>query len=143
MQKRWPQQKLQALFDDLTGHRMAVLGLTYKPGTDTLRRSSSVELCRWLLAQSVSLQVHDPRVQALPPALAGVQLCATPEMALLKAEAVVIATEWPEYLSMTADQFVTNMAAPLVLDPNRFLAKILADDVRVRYETVGKAASRA
>lgn len=138
--KHWPRQKLLELLGDVSGHQIAVLGLTYKPGTDTLRRSASVELCRWLLAQSASLQVHDPRIHTLPPALAGARLCAAPETTLAGCEAAVIATEWPDYLALSADQFVASMAVPLVLDPNRFLAKNVASDARIRYETVGKAA---
>jgi UDP-glucose 6-dehydrogenase len=44
----------------LAGRRVAVWGLTYKPGTDTLRRSLAVELCRWLLEQGAQVQAHDP-----------------------------------------------------------------------------------
>ena len=43
-------------------------------------------------------------------------------------KAAVIATEWPDYLRLSAEQFVAGMAVPLVIDPNRFLAKILADE---------------
>ncbi len=139
--KHWSGQKLQTLFDNLGGRKIAVLGLTYKPGTDTLRRSSSVELCRWLMAQGAHLQVHDPRVHSLPSDLAGASLCAAPEIALLGSEAVVIATEWPDYLTLSPEQFVASMANPLVIDPNRFLAKNLADDARIRYATVGMAAT--
>jgi UDPglucose 6-dehydrogenase len=44
--RNWHRRKLQALLGDLHGKCIAVWGLTYKPGTDTLRRSSSVELCK-------------------------------------------------------------------------------------------------
>ncbi len=45
----WAQRRLaQRAGRDCAGRRVAVWGLTYKPGTDTLRRSAAVELCRWL-----------------------------------------------------------------------------------------------
>jgi UDPglucose 6-dehydrogenase len=137
--RHWPEHKLQTLFGSLAGHTLAIWGLTYKPGTDTLRRSSSVELCQWAIAQGASLQVHDPTQRTLPAELFGSQLCATPQAALAGAEALVIATEWPDYLAVTADQIVGAMRAAVVIDPNRFLAKNLASDPRIRYETVGKA----
>ena len=48
----------------------AVLGLAYKPGTSTLRRSSSLELCRALHADGVTVRAHDPAVRELPAELA-------------------------------------------------------------------------
>ncbi|MEK7383945.1 MAG: nucleotide sugar dehydrogenase, partial [Elusimicrobiota bacterium] len=49
--KDWTRRKLARYFPSLSGVPVAVWGLTYKPGTDTLRRSLAVELCDWLLEQ--------------------------------------------------------------------------------------------
>jgi len=64
--RRWAQQALRTLFGDLSRTTVAVWGLTYKPGTDTLRRSLAVELCDWLLEQGATIRVHDPIVGELP-----------------------------------------------------------------------------
>ncbi len=72
LHRQWERRKLADRFPSLHGVRVAVLGLTYKPDTDTLRRSTSVELCKWLVDQGAVVVAHDPRVQALPPALADV-----------------------------------------------------------------------
>ncbi len=48
--KKWAIQKLREELGSLTGKRVAILGLTYKPNTDTLRRSLALELCRSLIA---------------------------------------------------------------------------------------------
>ena len=45
----WAQRRLERELGALAGAKVAIWGLTYKPGTDTLRRSSAVELCRWLV----------------------------------------------------------------------------------------------
>ena len=58
--KEWAIQKLREELGSLTGKRVAILGLTYKPNTDTLRRSLAVELCRRLDAEGVTL-VHSIR----------------------------------------------------------------------------------
>ena len=49
--KLWVVKKLKQVLEPMEHQTVAVWGLTYKPGTDTLRRSSAVELCRWLLEQ--------------------------------------------------------------------------------------------
>src|SRR5262249_17766884 len=65
----WAQHRLaQGL--SLPGRTVAVWGLTYKPGTDTLRRSGAVELCDWLHEQGATVRAHDPAVHRLPPNVA-------------------------------------------------------------------------
>src|SRR4029077_15527887 len=48
--QRWPLTRIRELVPNLEGVRVAVLGITYKPGTDTLRRSSAIDTCRELRA---------------------------------------------------------------------------------------------
>jgi UDPglucose 6-dehydrogenase len=136
----WVRRRLQALLGDLRGERVAILGLTYKPGTDTLRRSGSVELCEWLSQQGTVVHTHDPAVKRLPEQLAEkFALHSTPIAALSEASAMVVATEWPEYRSLTAETILSAMRKPLVIDPNGFLLTTLGNDQRIRYVTVGKA----
>jgi UDPglucose 6-dehydrogenase len=135
----WARRRLGELFGDLRGKAIGVLGLTYKPNTDTLRRSESVELCRWLVDQGALVRAHDPAIgqkaAELPAALV---LCATMDDAIRGADAVVIATEWPAFRELTADRIgVGGGRRPLVLDANRFLAGSLAGDTRVHYVAVG------
>jgi UDPglucose 6-dehydrogenase len=131
---------LQSLLGHLRDQKVAVWGLTYKPGTNTLRRSDSVELCKWLTSQGAVVQAHDPAIQVLPDELAGrFILSRTPIAALEGATALVLATGWPVYKTLDADIIVSAMRAPIVIDPNRFLEKTLGSDSRIRYATVGKA----
>ncbi len=112
----------------------------HEPGTDTLRRSSSVELCEWLAQQGALVHAHDPAIKKLPEQLAQIfTLHATPVTALSEASALAVATEWPEYQSLTAETILSAMRKPLVIDPNGFLLKTLGHDQRIRYATVGKA----
>jgi UDPglucose 6-dehydrogenase len=123
----------------LAGATVAVWGLTYKPGTDTLRRSLSVELCRWLASQGASVQAHDPTIQALPDDLAEIiDLSPSPLKAACGAHALVVATEWKLFRDVQADAVLEAMRGALVIDPNRFLKKTLGSAHRVQYIAVGK-----
>jgi UDPglucose 6-dehydrogenase len=135
----WAGRRLEQLFGDPSGLTVALWGLTYKPGTDTLRRSSAVELGEWLLARGARVQVHDPAVRSIPEnVLRGARLCAGPLEALEGASALVVATEWPDYRSVAAQSIVDSMKAPTVLDASAFLKGTLGEDRRVRYVTVGR-----
>jgi UDPglucose 6-dehydrogenase len=138
--KLWTGRALKSLLGPLRGRKVAVWGLAYKAGTDTLRRSAAVELCEWLFREGAEVQAHDPAVRDLSPALADkITLSLSPLASLGGAAALVVATEWPEFRQVSGDSVFQLMGTPLVIDPNRFLASTLGADPRVRYYTVGKA----
>jgi UDPglucose 6-dehydrogenase len=137
--KKWSQQALSFVLHNLSGLKIAIWGLTYKPGTDTLRRSTAVELCQWLNRIGARPQIHDPAVKALPEALRPqAAIYSDPVSALEGASALVVATEWPVFRSIGSDSVVAAMSQAAVIDPNRFLAESLGGDPRIRYYTVGK-----
>lgn len=135
----WAYRRLAQVIGTLNDKTITLLGLTYKPGTDTLRRSLAIELCHRLLADGTSVRAYDPVVHKLPPGLAeSVILCNTAEEALQGADAVIITTEWPDFKQIAAETFVKQMRHPCVLDANRFLVASLGDNPWIRYLTVGK-----
>ncbi|HLP76316.1 MAG TPA: nucleotide sugar dehydrogenase, partial [Candidatus Paceibacterota bacterium] len=65
LHRGWMFRRLQTRFGELRGKTIAVLGLTYKPGTDTLRRSAAVELCQQLISAGAVVRAFDPVVKSL------------------------------------------------------------------------------
>ena len=138
--KKWIQRRLFAVLGGLKGKRIAVWGLTYKPGTNTLRRSLSVEMCNWLQEQGAEIAVHDPSKCELPDNwLGAVVRSKTPLEALEGACALVIATQWPEYREINVSD-VENIAGQFaVFDSNRFLSDFNKSSV-ISYYSVGVGA---
>ena len=137
--KNWVKRRLLARFQNLAGKTVAVWGLTYKPGTDTLRRSLAIELCHWLQTQGTHLRIHDPVVTHCPPGLGNqAMMVSQPLDALLGADALVIATEWPLYKEIDFSGVTSSTPRLLVLDANRFLGQ-LAIMPSVEYAAVGSA----
>ena len=138
--KSWTYRRLGDLLASVEGKTIAVLGLTYKPGTDTLRRSSAVELCRKLHEAGARVVAFDPKVTTLPGDLQPViTLAASALAALADADALVVATEWPEFREIPPEQIVAAMSQPLVLDANRFLNNTAGSYDGISYYTVGKS----
>jgi UDPglucose 6-dehydrogenase len=138
--KGWVRERVRELTQGLAEPVVAVLGLTYRPGTDTLRRSASVELCAWFRERGMRVRAHDPAIRALPDELrASIALCATALEALDGADVAVIATEWPEFRALDAGDVVARMRTPRVVDQTWFLAEKLAADARIRYVAPGRA----
>ena len=137
--KNWPRRRLMELLGELRGKTIAVWGLTYKAGTDTLRRSSAIELCQWLLEQGAIVQAHDPAVKNLPAQYSEIRLCSSSLQAAQSAHALVIATEWPDYRAVSMSETLAVMGSPKILDANGFLANSVEALPGVTYVTVGKA----
>jgi len=138
--KRWVKRRLQSLFSNLAETRVAVWGLTYKPGTDTLRRSMSIELCDWLIEQGAGISVHDPAVKEMPDAWRGKVTRFDGPLASLKgAQALVISTEWPQYKDIAVNGIAEAAPGIAILDANRFLSQfaLFAKEGNVKYLAVG------
>jgi UDPglucose 6-dehydrogenase len=143
LHKEWPRFKLKSVCGSLSGKTVTVLGLTYKPGTDTLRRSVSVELCNWLATQDVNVKAFDPVIRRFPEQLSPrVILCDSVIDALRASHAVVISTEWPQFKELTSRDLTENMETPVVLDANRFLERSLNNAPPLTYVAVGMPKGR-
>jgi UDPglucose 6-dehydrogenase len=145
--KGWTERKLLELLAEgpggeghLAGRRIGLWGLTYKPGTDTLRRSSAVELCRSLHTRGALVRAHDPAIDALPAELAEVlELCPTPIAAAEQADVLVLCTAWPEYRDVRVEELRDALKGSIVIDPTGFLADAFPAGSGFRYARVGSS----
>ncbi len=141
--RRWAQDALHRLFPHLPGTTFAVWGLTYKAGTDTLRDSPAVDLCDWMVLQGATVRVHDPVVRSLPQHWqATVTRVARPLEAVAGAHALVMATAWPIYREIAAEQLLAATDRLVVLDAVRLRPDLAALDERLSYVAVGSAVER-
>jgi UDPglucose 6-dehydrogenase len=134
---------LSDLVGDVAGRTIAILGLTYKPGTSTLRRSSAVELARALHACGATLRAFDPEVSSLPSNIdVPIFLARSVGEAVRGAHAAVIATDWPQFRTEKWDQLVRTMASPVILDPSGSVADQLWSNDTVTYAAVGRGSRK-
>jgi UDPglucose 6-dehydrogenase len=113
------------------------LGLTYKPNTDTLRRSLAIELCRYLTAEGVDLTAFDPVVAVMPIDLDEIKITRSVSEAIKDADAMVVATEWPQLLDIDWQKSVRSMKRAIVVDANGFLRPKLSKLREVIHRSVG------
>lgn len=138
--KSWAVRRAQEILGDLRGAKITLLGLTYKPGTDTLRRSLAIETARALHEHGAEVHAHDPAVQTLPAELAAfIMLHSTAEAAIAPAAAVILSTQWQDYLSLEAALFADK---PL-LDANGYLRALSDQNPTLRYYAVGQSRTQS
>ncbi|WP_319434990.1 UDP-glucuronate decarboxylase [Mycobacterium sp. RTGN5] len=128
-------RKLQRELHVLKGRRIAMLGLTFKPGTDDLRDAPALDIARRLLAAGAVVSAFDPVVKTLPDELAAVRIAHDAYEAADRVDAVVVTTEWPEFRSIDPAGLRRVMRGDLVIDGRNCLPE--ADFVGSGLRLVG------
>jgi UDP-N-acetyl-D-mannosaminuronate dehydrogenase len=97
-----------------------VLGLAYKPGTQSMRGGAGIDLVE-TFESSLNVWVHDPAVP-LPPRAQESQAIAVEsvETAMLGCDVIAITTPWPEY-SSALQQYLSTAPEVVILDPFRII----------------------
>jgi UDPglucose 6-dehydrogenase len=129
-----------ALGGQLSGRRVAVLGLAFKPGTDDMREAPSLDVIANLLCQGAELTAHDPcairkAAPLLPP---HVRLTADPYDCLSEADAAAIVTEWPEYVRLDWVRARQVMRHAVLVDGRNCLDPAAIARLGFRYHPVGR-----
>lgn len=140
------QQKLKLLkkarkyYADFSGLTVAVLGLTFKPGTDDLREAPSLVNIPILLDDGAKVRAWDPvGTENFKKKLTDeITYCDTIAQALTGADLCFVFTEWPEVKALRPDDFLSAMKAPIVLDGRNCLDADLFHDSAVTYEGIGR-----
>jgi UDPglucose 6-dehydrogenase len=145
----------------VSGMRVALLGLTFKAGTDDVRESPAIRLGRGLLARGARVAAFDPvalergicLLQAAADAAdaagaagadnARAALEAAPSVAVATrgAHAVVVATEWPEFGTLDWAAIAPAMAGDLVVDGRRVVDRAAASAAGLRVVALGVEAA--
>jgi UDPglucose 6-dehydrogenase len=139
LHKGWVVRHLRSQLGALAGKKVGVLGLAYKAGTNAIRRSVAIEIIEELVAGGADVTVFDPKVATLPgPLDSAVTVAHSADAVFESGEAVVLATEWPEFRELDYVALVPRMKQALLIDQNAFAANRLAALSGLNYIVAGK-----
>ncbi|OGR98181.1 MAG: hypothetical protein A2902_06105 [Elusimicrobia bacterium RIFCSPLOWO2_01_FULL_64_13] len=123
------------------GRRIGVLGLTYKPGTSTLRRSLPAEIVRLLAERGALITVFDPKADLGEwTGGAAPERARSAEDVVRGSEIVLLLTEWPEFLALPWKKLAGS--GRTVFDAKGFLAPLGLGDLGYRYHRIGNGEKR-
>ncbi|MCC6236401.1 MAG: UDP-glucose/GDP-mannose dehydrogenase family protein [Dehalococcoidia bacterium] len=139
-QRRLVVSKVRSALGDLERRRVLVLGAAFKPGTDDTRFSPAIELAQLLQSEGAEVLVFDPvvtadRIQALAP---GVRAVASVEEGAQGAEAIILATEWPEFRELPFAALAAGMRRALLVDGRNYLDPARLAEAGFEYRCVGR-----
>jgi UDPglucose 6-dehydrogenase len=142
-QKRVMIAKIDAHFrGQLSGKRVAVWGLAFKPRTDDIREAPALVLIDWLLSQGATVRVHDPEAMDNVRAQYGDKLtyCTKPMMALDGADALAIMTEWGDYQRPEFKEVFKRMRSPVIFDGRNLYEPWTMERLGFTYHSIGRPA---
>ncbi|MGB1230491.1 MAG: UDP-glucose dehydrogenase family protein, partial [Holosporaceae bacterium] len=101
----------------LCGKTLGVLGATFKANTDDVRESPAIAIIELLTQKGATIQLFDPKISPhLEDTLQGVSVVDTIDAAALKADALIVLTEWAAFKSLDFKKLKANMRQPLMID---------------------------
>jgi UDPglucose 6-dehydrogenase len=132
-------QKINRSLWVLKDKKIAFLGLSHKAGTDDIRRSPAIELYRRLLAAGARISTYDPQaISNAHSAFPELVSCRDPYDTAMKADALLLLTEWDEFRVLDWQRIRETMARPLVLDGRNLLSSAHMKSLGFEYHSVGR-----
>lgn len=134
-------EKLQHELKILKGKVVGLLGLTFKPDTDDMRDAPALNIIEQLNRLGAKVKAYDPIVSAsgLSHGLSGVLIETDPQRLADACDALVIITEWQEFLKLDYGQMSKLMVNPVIIDGRNFLDQTTLEQAGFRYIGIGRS----
>ena len=131
--------RIEKILGKIEGSTIGILGITYKPGTSTLRRSLPLEIVNLLIEKKASVKVYDPRADYG-------ELDFEPKFTIASkisevshfANALILLTEWKEFKEYNWKNIIKKMARPIFFDTKNFLNEKHMSSIGFKYYSIGR-----
>ena len=129
-----------ALEGKIKGAKIAVLGLAFKPETDDMRDSPSIDIVCALSAAGATIRAYDPKAMDEAKSLlpGTVEFCDNAQSCLTGADAAVIVTEWNEFRALTPQIFLDEMKGHILIDLRNIYDPQAMRDAGLTYSSIGR-----
>ena len=125
---------------DITGKKIAILGLAFKPETDDMRESPALDIVTSLAGAGASITAYDPAAmeEARPLLPDSVLYVASAQDCLKGADCAVMVTEWNEFRALTPQIFKQLMAVPKLVDLRNIYDPDSMREMGIEYQSIGR-----
>ena len=121
---------------------LGVLGLAFKQNTDDVRMSPAIDLCQRLLKEGAKLRVYDPqameKAKALLPESEHVTYVAAMNDVATGCDALVVATEWPEFAKVDLERAKRELSHPILFDGRNLFDPAEMERLGFVYKSIGR-----
>ena len=124
---------------EIAGKTLAVLGLTFKPNTDDMRDSPSLSILPPLVEAGATVHAFDPEGMAeAKKLLPEIEYCGDAYQAIEGADALVLLTEWNEFLALDLARVKSLLRSPIVVDLRNIYQPQEMTDAGFVYHSIGR-----
>jgi UDPglucose 6-dehydrogenase len=138
-QRKYVVDELLRQLKTLRGTKICILGLAFKPDTDDLRDSPALDVACRLIEKGSFVSAYDPMVTEV--AVEGIRLMPDAIRAAADADAVVLATEWPQFLSLDLTELRGAMRGDIFFDGRNNFDPDLVAEAGFRYLGIGRGST--
>src|SRR5262249_49396413 len=133
--------KLQGKLGALSGRKIGILGLTYKPGTSTLRRSPAIKIIEKLGRAGARCVGYDPKASPEEVEQYGGLFARAGDLGELAGDAdgLVLVTEWPEFRELDYAAVAKAMRRPVLVDSKNYLDPARVTAAGFDYQGFGRS----
>lgn len=132
-------EKIREALWVIRGKSLAVLGLAFKPNTDDVRFSPAIELVRRLASEGAYIRGYDPEAMEKARAIVPeIEFASSPYDAARESEALIVATDWPEFRKLDWERIHKTMTRPLILDGRNLLTPAEMRSRGFEYHSFGQ-----
>jgi len=137
--QRMAERIVEAAGGSVDGKTIAVLGLTFKPNTDDMRESPSLDIVPALQKAGATVRAFDPEgMGEAKPLLAGVEWCDDAYDTMPDADVLVIITEWNQFRALDLDRVKSLMKAPVMVDLRNIYEPQSMEEDGFQYFSIGR-----
>ena len=133
-------EKVCSTLDPIAGKELGVLGLAFKPNTNSVAGSSSIRLTRSLISKGANVRAYDPvaTAQAKAELEQRVRYCDSPYAAAEGVDALVVGTAWPEFRNLDFHRIKRLLKKPIIVDTKNLLDATELQKMGFQYVGVGR-----
>jgi UDPglucose 6-dehydrogenase len=132
-------KKIEETLWVLKDKKIGVLGLAFKQNTDDVRMSPAIDLCQRLLREGASLRVYDPKAMEKAKAiLPNVTYVEDMDSVAEGCDALVVATEWPEFKRLDLERTRKALTHPILFDGRNLFDPREMEALGFIYKSVGR-----
>lgn len=133
-------KKARNIVDSFEGLKVAILGLTFKPGTDDMREAPSIPNINYLIERGADVIAYDPVGIENAKKIFGDKIKYTKSIdeAIDKANLCFIMTEWTDVIKYDISKYKKLMSKPIILDGRNCYSIKLMEELDIQYYSIGR-----
>jgi len=132
-------KKIEKSLWNLSGKRLGLLGLSFKPNTDDMREAPSIDIIKMLQKEGAHIKAYDPQArEGVTKLMKGIKRCKTAYEVARGSDALIILTAWDEFKKLDLKRIKKLLNKPLIIDGRNMFSPEKMKALGFKYVSIGR-----